>query len=162
MSWHLWLEFILDFIKESNAIEGIFGAEDVDQSFKAWEFLKDAKAVTKREILKVHALIMQDLNPQIAGHLRKCNVRVGDDVKIKWSEIPLQLDLLLAVKPYDALSCLDWHIQFENVHPFEDGNGRTGRMLYAKHCYDLGITPIMFRNKDKRGYYDFWKKPKGK
>lgn len=45
------------------------------------------------------------------------------------------------------------HADFEKIHPFQDGNGRTGRMILFKECLRKGIIPVLIRDTDKEKYY---------
>jgi Fic family protein len=47
----------------------------------------------------------------------------------------------------------DFHFRFETIHPFQDGNGRVGRMLMFKECLSNGIMPFIIDNRHKMFYY---------
>lgn len=46
-----------------------------------------------------------------------------------------------------------FHAEFEKIHPFQDGNGRTGRMIILKQCLENDIFPILIEDKFKMEYY---------
>ncbi len=46
-----------------------------------------------------------------------------------------------------------FHLEYERIHPFQDGNGRTGRAIILKQCFDNGIVPAIIRDEDKARYY---------
>ena len=48
---------------------------------------------------------------------------------------------------------IDFHYKFELIHPFQDGNGRVGRMIILKQCLDNNIIPIIIRDDNKAEYY---------
>ena len=48
-----------------------------------------------------------------------------------------------------------FHAVFENIHPFQDGNGRVGRMILLKQCLDADITPVIIRDENKIKYYRY-------
>lgn len=53
------------------------------------------------------------------------------------------------------VGCLAWlHIRFENIHPFQDGNGRVGRIILFKECLKHGIIPFIVEDEKKYIYYD--------
>jgi fido (protein-threonine AMPylation protein) len=156
--WLEWSFSIAEFVRESNLIEGIDCPAAEHESIEAWYWLVGQKDLRMKEILKLHKLIIHHIDPRIAGKLRKCNVRVGTYICPDHKDIKHDLEHLIAQPlPKDAVYALAWHRNFENIHPFEDGNGRTGRLIYLWHCKRAGVHPLIFRSRDKRGYYGLFK-----
>lgn len=62
------------------------------------------------------------------------------------------------IKEYESLQfvtlddLLDFHVKFERIHPFDDGNGRVGRLIMFKECLRHNITPFILDEK-RRGQY---------
>ena len=50
----------------------------------------------------------------------------------------------------DALA--DLHASYESIHPFQDGNGRTGRMVLFRECLANGIVPFIIQDKSREEY----------
>ena len=54
---------------------------------------------------------------------------------------------------YTLEDILDFHVRFEKIHPFQDGNGRVGRLILFKECLRLGIVPFIIDDRHKMFYY---------
>ena len=63
-------------------------------------------------------------------------------------------DLLRTYEKKDAGldQILDFHVQFEQIRPFEDYNGRVGRIIMMKECLRYGVTPFVIDDKRRSGY----------
>lgn len=48
---------------------------------------------------------------------------------------------------------LDFHVHFERIHPFQDGNGRVGRLIMFKECLKYNIVPFIIEDNIKMFYY---------
>ena len=48
---------------------------------------------------------------------------------------------------------LDFHVRFEKIHPFQDGNGRVGRLIMFKECLKNNIVPFIISDELKMYYY---------
>ncbi len=48
---------------------------------------------------------------------------------------------------------IDFHAKFEKIHPFQDGNGRVGRLIMLKECLKHNIVPILIKDEYKQYYY---------
>ena len=57
-----------------------------------------------------------------------------------------------AQEKIDLDAILDFHVCFERIHPFQDGNGRVGRLLMFWQCLQNGVTPFIV-TEDLRLYY---------
>ena len=55
-------------------------------------------------------------------------------------------------KTLDTLS--EFHIRYERIHPFQDGNGRTGRILLFRECLVNNIAPFVIQDENKFEYYN--------
>lgn len=57
-------------------------------------------------------------------------------------------------EPHDLKDLAKFHAMFEKIHPFQDGNGRTGRMLLFKECLRSNVMPFIIGDDRKAEYYE--------
>lgn len=71
------------------------------------------------------------------------------------SRVEGEIEKLIESTPTDMSfnDIADWHVRFERIHPFQDGNGRVGRMVMFEQCLQNGIMPFVIRDQDKHFYY---------
>lgn len=161
MNWWQNQAFVEDFIQQSDEIEGEYEQRTHQEHLDAWNFIEDEKVFDEELILSAHRIIMQRLAPEIAGKWRTWDVQVGGRLCPIWQTVPERMNHFIKLFN-ESLYCktqiwaLECHIDFEKIHPFADGNGRTGRLLYLWHCKRINIHPIIFREKDKQGYYSLF------
>ena len=64
--------------------------------------------------------------------------------------------LIVEYEKMDSIGLLEiarFHDEFEKIHPFQDGNGRTGRVILFKECLRKGVLPFIISDVNKPEYY---------
>lgn len=121
---------------------------------------KSSQELTKEIILLLHQMLISNINDGIAGRFRQKGeyVRIGTFIAIAPEHIEQRLEETLIEYSSDHISYFidkisKFHLEFETIHPFNDGNGRIGRMLINYQLYQLGFPAIILRDKEKQTYY---------
>ncbi len=149
----------IEFLKESNAIEREYSEEALEDAKHAWNFAKKHRHKFDIEFIKlIHQELMRRLNPRIAGKIRKCDIWVGGRKGYNPEEIIEELQIICDGQPLNGEAAKYWHIQFEKIHPFEDGNGRVGRILMniQRLKIDLPLL-IIHEGEEQQRYYRWFK-----
>ena len=136
--------------------------------------LNDAmKPLTQSFINQLLALLLSEScrhkrHSPISSSFRKSDTSSKFGKTTPPSEIPAAINKLF--KEYEAQKdigfheILDLHVQFERIRPFEDCNGRIGRLLMLKECLRHGVTPFIIDDKRRTGYLEGirqWDKERG-
>lgn len=121
--------------------------------------MKENHLINNETIILIHDKLMNNIDER-KGY-RTSNVRV---IGARFKSSPfqyVQIDINLLLRWYNKnknklhpviLTSL-FHHKFEKIHPFFDGNGRTGRMLINLMLMKNGIPPIILSNKQRKRYY---------
>lgn len=155
----------IEFLKESNKIEREYSEEALDDAKESWEYAKvmipKGRKIDAEYIQTVHKFLMKRLDSRIAGKIRKCDVWIGGRKGFNPEEIQEELRLLCNHGLYPTLSedlIKRWHIEFEKIHPFEDGNGRTGRIIMNIQRLKIGLPLlIIHEGEEQQEYYKWFK-----
>ncbi|MDR3215113.1 MAG: Fic family protein [Bacilli bacterium] len=149
---------------ETNIIEGSHDVEDIQEtinSVKLFDFVIDTldEPITKTLLLEFQ-------------HLLKANTKLQEYHLLGWKQIPNVLrgvDIELA-QPYEVIPKIDnllrwwdesdkelidvikFHVDFEKIHPFSDGNGRVGRFIMLKQCLQNKINLFAIDSADIKKY----------
>lgn len=153
-------------------------SEDIVGYKQAFDFLyesvKDKKPITEEFIKQVHSFVLR--GDEEAGKYRSIQNYVGSLTRIVYTPCP-PTEVPEKMKAYTEelqADCkrnaelaeqgqFNWtevfhnlakhHIEFENIHPFVDGNGRTGRLLLIYEMILLGLLPVDVRYEERDRYY---------
>lgn len=118
--------------RDSSAIEGVTHTWELRKHAQGLRGLLE-KPLTLEAMLEAHAVIMDGQARAEPGRLRSINVQVGNHMAPPQAQVPELLENLYRyVNESDdepIIKAIFAHLQFETIHPFADGNGRTGRAL---------------------------------
>lgn len=125
------------------------------------ELVQQKAELTEREVKEIHALVLMS-QPRDRGVYRSIPVRIMganhqppqpylivkqmEELMADYGEMKKTLHLIEAVA--------NFHLRFEGIHPFIDGNGRTGRLIVNLELMKLGYLPINVKFTDRCKYYD--------
>ncbi len=178
MSKQTHLELVTDFIRESNAIEREYSDLAFEDGFEAFVYAMGIDVMTLDSVLEIHRLLLKRLRPDIAGWWRNVEVWIGGrkchfvSVQLIEEDLKPILETLNAANHIENAgvvlkgipdekkedSAKAAHIDFERIHPFEDGNGRVGRILWQWHRLKLGLPiRVIHEGKEQWEYYKWFK-----
>ena len=102
------------------------------------------------------------------GKYKKLPNEVGGMDTTEPEKVPIAVRELLNSyndgAPKTLEQIIDFHVRFERIHPFQDGNGRVGRLILFKECLKYGIVPFIISDDLKLFYYrglKEWDREKG-
>lgn len=154
----------IEFLDHSNRIEREYSREALEDAIGAWNYAKiNMDNFNLDYILEIHKMLLYRLRPDIAGKVRDCGVSVGRRVCPKKPKGDLERDVekwianCRGTKGNDK-QIKEWHIEFEKIHPFKDGNGRVGRILMniQRLNYNLPLL-VIHEGEEQLKYYEWFK-----
>lgn len=169
------------YIFETNTI-GVTGeavnVDDVIETanhFRCIDFIiEHAKsALTEKMIKELHLMLKtgtSDARQELfaVGAYKKMPNEVGGMATAMPEDVAAEMQALLAAysakKAKTLEDILDFHVRFERIHPFQDGNGRVGRLIMFKECLKYSIVPFIIEDNLKMFYYrglKEWDREKG-
>lgn len=120
--------------------------------------------ISKDLILLLHQILLTNIDDNIAGKFRKKGeyVRIGTFITLPPEHINRNLNKILLgfssdFEAYFIDKIAKFHLEFESIHPFNDGNGRIGRVIMNYQLLRLGFPGIIIRDKEKQKYYQSFK-----
>jgi Fic family protein len=158
------------YIFETNTIgieNDVLNVDDVVETANHFRcidmIIENAKACLSERFLKELHLILKNGTSDsrkewfAVGDYKKEPNEVGGMKTTLPEDVPLEMKFLLSeynAKEEKAFEdILEFHVRFEKIHPFQDGNGRVGRLIMFKECLKYNIVPFIIEDNLKMFYY---------
>ena len=158
------------YIFETNTIGAVnesINVDDIIETTNHFHCIDYILSVAKKQlsenlIKELHKILksgtMQSHKEWFAvGDYKRLPNEVGGEETTAPENVKIELSHLLrnynAKKSKTLDDILDFHYQFEKIHPFQDGNGRIGRLIMFKECLANGIVPFVITDELKYFYY---------
>ncbi|MDO8610538.1 MAG: Fic family protein [bacterium] len=147
-------------VSRNVSLREVFEAKNLARVFEHIKSKINLKNIDIELILFFHKMLISNIDDNIAGRFRKQYefVRIGTHIAPAPEHVDLMMEAaLLEYSSNHSMYFLEkiaqFHLNFEHIHPFNDGNGRIGRMLINYQLMQLGFPPIIIRDKEKTTYY---------
>lgn len=181
---HLKEAFLVDYTYASNAIEGntltpgetslvlqgiTIGEKPLKDHLEAIghrdafnyleEVVRSGESLSERVVKELHYLVLM-ANSRDRGAYRRIPVIITGAVHVPpqpYLVAPMMESLvrdLLTTKLHPLAAAAEFHLRFEAIHPFIDGNGRTGRLLANFILMKAGYLPVSIKYENRRAYYN--------
>ena len=158
------------FIFETNTIgisDGIVNVDDIVETvnhFRCLDYIIDhaEEPLSESLIKQLHLLLKTGTSDSLkewfaVGDYKRLPNEVGGIETCPPQEVHREMKNLISnynhCKKKVLEHILDFHVRFEQIHPFQDGNGRVGRLIMFKECLANGIVPFIITDELKLFYY---------
>jgi len=154
------------FISKNDELINLDDLTESKNHFKLFDYMIDNvdKLLTKEMIIEMNKILKRNTSDEDdprynVGGFKTVPNTIGVINETKTTEpknVEKELDKLLNLynlkKQVSIEDIIDFHFNFERIHPFGDGNGRVGRMIMFKECLRNNIVPFIVLD-DDRSYY---------
>lgn len=147
-------------ISRNISVREVFEAKNLARVMEYTKSRAKESDLTLDMILLLHKMLIGNIDDTIAGRFRTKGeyVRVGSHIAPAPEHIQRMMETIILeysadFNNYFADKIAKFHLDFETIHPFCDGNGRMGRVIINRQLMRLGFPGIIIRDKEKRIYY---------
>lgn len=159
------------YIYETNTLlaskDTIIGIDDILETanhFKLVDYMLDIadKKLTEKMIKEFHKILKEGTSDSIkewfiVGDYKKLPNEVGGLKTTEPKNVERDMKKLLewynSINQITIKEIIEFHVKFEKIHPFQDGNGRIGRIIAFKECLKNNIVPFIILDNEKLFYY---------
>lgn len=151
-------------LAEKDTITDLDDVIETANHFKLVDYMLEIadKKLTERMIKEFHKILKEGTSDSrkdwfVVGDYKKLPNEVGGlkttDPKNVERDMKKLLEGYESLKQVTINEIIEFHAKFEKIHPFQDGNGRVGRIIAFKECLKNNIVPFIILDKDKLFYY---------
>lgn len=150
---------------EGDTIAKVDDILETSNHFKLVDYMLDVadKKLTEKMIKEFHKILKDGTSDSRVewfnvGEYKQRTNTIGNGIKTTSpnnveKEMSKLMDWYNLLKQVTIKEIIEFHYRFESIHPFQDGNGRIGRIIMFKECLKNNIIPFIIQDADKLFYY---------